>query len=86
MAIINPLDFHTIFVNTISGSIEIFLVFMLVMLVILGLKLRMGETAIGVGLCLLIVFLAQWMSWAFAFVVIVSAVVIFYSISKLIKL
>jgi len=59
---------------------------MLVMLVIIGLKLRMGDTAIGIGLCLLIVFLAQWMSWAFAFVVIVSAVVIFYSISKLIKL
>lgn len=85
MAIVNPLDLHEIFVNLISGNLTIFLFMAIIVMTIVAAKFRMTNTIFGMLLTLFGVFMATWIPWFYALIVVVGGFAIFFVIGRIIK-
>lgn len=83
MALIQPLDFQTIFVNYFSGSMQIFFWVSLVFFAWLGAKFRMTNVVFLVLMIAYILFMGKWIRLPLVLLVVVLiGLLIFWILSK----
>ena len=85
MTYINPLDLQTMLVGTLSGSWAIFLFLAVIVISIFAARFRMNNIMFFMMLSLFAVFMASWIPWFYALMLILMSALIFFIIAKLIK-
>ena len=82
---IQPLDLECIFVNTLSGSMEIFIFISLIFIAAVGASFRMLSVTLLIMFALFALLMAQFMSGMYFLVVLLGGLIIVYLLSKLVK-
>ena len=85
MAFIEPLDLQYILVNTFAGTVNIFIFISMLVIAVLAGRFRMPNIIVLTMFGLFAIFLASYINGLYAFVVIITGLVTFYSIGRLIK-
>lgn len=86
MAFIEPLDLQTLLVNTLSGNYVIFTFLILIVIAALAARFRMpGPIALIMFVIFAIIFDGTNSVGLYAFIMILTALFVFYSIPRLIK-
>ena len=85
MTYIDPLNLQTILVNTLSGSWGIFLFLSIIVISIFAAKFRMNNFMFFTMIALFGVFMASWIPWFYALMLILMSALIFFIIAKLVK-
>lgn len=85
MAFINPLDLQELLVNTFAGSLTIFIFIMIIIIATLAARFKMPNIIALIMFGLFAVFLLNYSNGLFAFVIIITGIVMFYGIGKVIK-
>jgi len=74
MAFIDPLNLYVILVNMVAGSPELFLFLALIGLTIFASLLKMDLSGLCILLALFCIFMANWIPWAWALVIIIIGI------------
>ena len=85
MAFVNPLALETIFVNFLAGSANIFLFLMFLFIAGFSGKFRMPNEIFLIMLVVFAVIMANFFGGFYAFALIISSVIVFYGVGKIIK-
>lgn len=85
MAIIEPLDFQTIFVNYLAGGWDLFFILSIVTFAYLGARFKMPNMAFMLLMALYSAIMAKWIAAPFVLVLFVAGTAIYLAISKLQK-
>lgn len=85
MAYINPLDFQTILVNTLSGDWYVFAALAMIFIAFMAARLRMNNIGFFIILGLFGIMFGYWMSWLYAIVIMLLGMIVFYIIARIIK-
>ena len=85
MAFVNFLDLQTILVNTLAGSIMIFIALAIILIAIFAARFRMNNIMFFMMLTLFAVIFSTFIPWFYAFMILVAGLAIFYIIGRLIK-
>lgn len=82
---INPLDLQTLFINVFSGSYTVFAFISVVIIAAMAARFRMNNFMFFIMLGLFSVFMAAWISWLYAFMIVILGLGIFFIIGRIIK-
>jgi len=85
MAFIYPLDLGKILINTLSGSLNIFIFLAFIFIASMGAMFRMPNLVLGAMFALFGIFLSNYVGGIYAFVIIISGLIIFYAMGRIIK-
>lgn len=85
MTFIEPLNLQYILVNTFAGSMNIFIFIAVIVIAALAGKFRMPNIIFLVSIGLFAIFLSSYINGLYAFVIIITGLVTFYSLGRLIK-
>ena len=85
MTFIEPLNLQTLLVNTLAGSWAIFLFLAIIIISIFAARFRMNNFMFFIMISLFGVFMASWIPWFYALMLILMSALIFFIIAKLIK-
>lgn len=82
---IQPLNLQCLLVNTFSGSIEIFTAISFIVISAMAARFRMPNSIFLVMIGLFSVLMSQYMRGIYVLVMIITGLISFYSISKIVK-
>jgi len=82
---VNPLDLQTIFVNVFAGSIDIFAFIAIIVIAIMAARFKMNNFMFFMMVGLFSVMMGMWISWLYAFMIVVLGLGIFFIIARIIK-
>jgi len=86
MVFVAPLDFETIFINGLSGSVTVFIFICLIAIGFLAARFRMNNTVTLLMIALFGIIVAQYLSNnLYAFIIIIAGMAIFYAIGRIVK-
>jgi len=82
---INPLNLQLILVNIVAGTPTIFLFLALIALSLLAAQFRMNNLIFGMLILVFGAFMATWIPWFYALIIIVAGLAITYAIIRIVK-
>ena len=85
MAIIQPFDFESIFVTTLSGTPEIFSFLAIIFIFAIAAYFKMSNSIALVMFGLFGVIMAQYIGAFYVLIILIGGLGIFYGISKIVK-
>lgn len=84
-AFIEPLDLRTIFVNYLTGNPEMFAFLAVIAISAGSAYFRMPDTIFLIMVALFVIFMAQYMAGLYLIVLVVTSLIIFYGIARVVK-
>lgn len=85
MPFVNPLELETILVNFLAGNSNVFLFLFTVVIASLAAKFRMPNEIFLIMVVIFAVIMGNFFGSFYAFALIVSSVIVFYGVGKVIK-
>ena len=82
---INPLNLQLILVNIVAGTPTIFLFLALIALALLAAQFRMNNLIFGMLILVFGAFMATWIPWFYALIIIVAGLAITYALIRIVK-
>lgn len=82
MSLIQPFDFQTLFINTLAGSTDIFILLAAIFIAILSTRFRMSLPITFMVFGLFAILIAVVSYWFMAITVFIGGIAIFYMIGK----
>lgn len=85
MAVVQPLDLWTIFVNNFAGNIEIFFFVFMIVLAYLSAKLRIPNIITLAMVGVFVIFMATYFSLLYGITVLLIGIIFIYAFSRLLN-
>ena len=85
MTLTQPLELQTLLVNTLAGSMTLFIIIMVIVIASLAAKFRMNSAVFGLVIALFAVLVGFWANWFMFLIVLIGGFALYFVIGKLLR-